>query len=97
MSGEKNTGINDSSKIYLKSDYKVHLGMSDRCADHCVAHALSDSRNVEYCEQCQHGDEHDLIYERCQEIRTILEKVESKIIFFDTSLTENQRAQQHSC
>ena len=64
VSGEKNTGINDSSKIYLKSDYKVHLGMSDRCADHCVAHALSDSRNVEYCEQCQHGDEHDLIYER---------------------------------
>ena len=95
--GKRSTGINDSSKIYLESDYKAHLGMSDRCADHCVTHALSDSRNVEYCQQCQNGDEHDLIYERCQEIRTILEKVESKIMFSDTSLTENQRAQQHSC
>ena len=63
--------------------------MSDRCADHCVTHALSDSRNVEYYQQCQHGDEHDLICERYQEIRTILEKVESKIMFSNTSLTED--------
>ena len=87
----------DSSKIYLKSDYKAHLGMSDRCADHCATHVLSDSRSVEYCQQCQHGDEHDLICERCQEIRTILEKIESKIMFSDTSLTEDQRGQQHTC
>ena len=85
----------DSCKIYLKSDYKAHPGMSDRCADHCVTLALGDSRSVEYCQQCQHGDEHDLICERCQEIRTILQKVESKIMFSDTSLTEDQRAQQH--
>ena len=51
MSGEKKHGNQDSSKIYLKSDYKAHLGMNDRCADHCVTHALSDSRSVEYCQQ----------------------------------------------
>ena len=33
----------DLSKIYLKSDYKAHLGMSDRCADHFVVHALSSA------------------------------------------------------
>ena len=81
-----------ASKRYLKSDYKAHLAMSDRCADHCVTHALSDNRNAEYCQKCHH--EHDLRCERCQDIRTMLERIESKIMSTDTSLTDDQRAQQ---
>ncbi|KAK3108141.1 hypothetical protein FSP39_001889 [Pinctada imbricata] len=51
-------------RIYLKTDYKLHLSLSDRCADHCISYALSDSSQRGYLKACE-DHEHDQICERC--------------------------------
>ncbi|CAG2241369.1 unnamed protein product [Mytilus edulis] len=50
------------SKIYLKTDYKLHVQKNDRCADHCINWALSDTKEKEYAVDCHDCDHlHDLV------------------------------------
>ena len=66
-----------SSKRYLKTDFKVHLGMDDQCADHCAVHALSDIQEPAYHTKWDH--EHDLHRDRCQILSNVLSGVQEKI------------------
>ena len=62
-----------ASKNYLKTDYKVHITDESRCADHCRAHALSDSI-PEFQQKCFH--EHNEICDRCESLEGSLAEIE---------------------
>ena len=51
-----------ASRLYLKTDYKLHLSTSDQCADHCIPYALSDPMDPQLQNICDH--EHTLILQQ---------------------------------
>ena len=51
-------------KLYLKTDFRLHASLSDRCPDHCISFALSDSSNAALQSPCTHG--HDMLCDRCE-------------------------------
>ena len=65
----------NQGKRYLKTDYKVHCKEdSSPCADHCRVFALSDESDNTFKQECEHP--HDLKYESCEDLRTVLEEIE---------------------
>ena len=50
--GSKATWVKDAeqkikeAKIYLKTEFKSHVGRDETCADHCTAHALRDTSQL---------------------------------------------------
>ena len=65
-----------NAKSYIKTDYKLHVQHESQCADHCRAHALSDSM-PEFRQRCLH--DHDVICDRCEALKTSLAEIESAI------------------
>ena len=65
------------ARLYLKSDYKVHISRSSTVADHCCVYALNDSNNNHFTQQCDH--EHDESCIECQNIRSTLDRIENII------------------
>ncbi|CAC5397247.1 unnamed protein product [Mytilus coruscus] len=55
-----------SSKLYLKTEYKLHLERESRCPDHCINFALSDKTNRNLTSQCCNHD-HDMSCDRCND------------------------------
>lgn len=66
-----------SLKNYLKGDYKLHISESSECADHCIAFALSDPKNPEFSQPCQHS--HTKICENCNKIEELSVKFNEAI------------------
>ncbi|XP_062603565.1 uncharacterized protein LOC134265362 [Saccostrea cucullata] len=54
-----------SSKLYIKSEYKLHIQKENSCADH-LFYALSDGTNLNLCQSCTH--EHDVLCQRCNDL-----------------------------
>ncbi|CAF4116917.1 unnamed protein product [Didymodactylos carnosus] len=65
------------ARMYLKSDYKVHVGKSSTVADHCANYALSFSKDKDYEQQCDHSH-HDTCDE-CQNLATTFDRIGDKI------------------
>ncbi|CAF3765947.1 unnamed protein product [Adineta steineri] len=42
------------ARLYLKSDYKVHVSRSSGVADHCCVYALSDPEKKDFSHDCDH-------------------------------------------
>lgn len=53
-----------TSKVYLKTDFKLHVQIEDPCADHCIKYALSDGSSPHLQDQCQHSC-HSVVCDRC--------------------------------
>jgi hypothetical protein len=74
-------GVKDKLKVarrYLKIDFKSHIGKSDECGDHCMTYALSDEKNPdEFSSQCDHN--HNLVCERCDALRDVLNYIFTQI------------------
>uniref|UniRef100_A0AC34FZH4 C2H2-type domain-containing protein n=1 Tax=Panagrolaimus sp. ES5 TaxID=591445 RepID=A0AC34FZH4_9BILA len=69
---------------YLKTDYRIHIKLYSRCADHCITFALSDPNNKKYssikCSEIKHHEhEHDLKCERCLYFPEVIRKIQSKL------------------
>ena len=65
-------------KIYLKGDYKARCADDgSRVADHCRLLALSDPKNKDFQEKCNHG--HDKFCDNCENLKDVLTKSESII------------------
>ncbi|CAG2245178.1 unnamed protein product [Mytilus edulis] len=60
-------------KLYIKTDFKLHLGLEDQCADHCVQFALSDPNDSSLQAACAH--DHDMTCDRCQLLSVSLVKL----------------------
>ncbi|XP_061189168.1 uncharacterized protein LOC133197244 [Saccostrea echinata] len=58
-----------SAKLYLKTDYKLHLERESHCADHCLQWLLSDPMNASFQNPCNHI--HSLKCDRCQLLQII--------------------------
>ncbi|XP_064653010.1 uncharacterized protein LOC135503381 [Lineus longissimus] len=58
-----------SARMYLKTDYKLHISEASQCPDHCIVYALAESTSA-----CKH--DHDMSCERCKEIVFIFETIE---------------------
>lgn len=52
-----------ASKVYVKTDFKLHVQTQDPCPDHCLRFALSDVSNSHLKVNCQHN--HNLSCDRC--------------------------------
>lgn len=63
--------------VYLKTDYKLHLQRQDRCPDHCISFALSDPKDKDYSNECDHN--HDLECDRCNLLPEAVAILTSKI------------------
>lgn len=48
------------SRNHLKLDYKLHITRFSRIADHCANYALSDPKEKNWTEDCDH--QHDQLY-----------------------------------
>ncbi|CAG2239647.1 unnamed protein product [Mytilus edulis] len=79
------------SKIYLKTDYKLHVQKNDRCADHCINWALSDTKEKEYAVECDHL--HDLVCDRCNLLPDVLQMLIDRVN--NTSELTNEEKEEH--
>ena len=66
-----------NGKDYLKVDFKSHVAVADWCADHCSTYALSDPTDVKFASDCEH--DHDMICERCEDLREVLSDIQQHI------------------
>ncbi|KAI8515676.1 hypothetical protein Bbelb_064890 [Branchiostoma belcheri] len=76
-------------KRYLKTDYKTHVNVEDRCGDHCIAFALSEKGKETLAVKCNHS--HDIVCDRCAEIDNNLSEVQ-KMLENEGLLTEEQKS-----
>lgn len=77
------------AKRYLKTDFKTHVERESKSADHCVTHALSDTKNEAYQSSCLHS--HDDHCDRCEIIDDCFQKVESQLQRIE--MNEEERSQ----
>lgn len=56
-----------SSRLYLKTEYKLHVEKENRCPDHCINYALSDNTNQNLTTQCV-SHHHDMKCKRCSDL-----------------------------
>lgn len=54
-----------SSRIYIKTDFKLRLKQTDHCSDHCINHALSDPLDNQF-QQVRTDHQHDVECNRYQ-------------------------------
>ena len=66
-----------SSRNYLKTDYKVHISCQSTVPDHCSIFALSDVVNDHWKERCDHA--HDQKCYRCELLKLTLSKIRTFI------------------
>ena len=69
-----------SAKVYLKTDYKLHVTEESPCADHCQAYALS-SDEKDFQATCTH--QHNIICERCEDTKSVLKEISSVLATID--------------
>ena len=55
--------------------FYVHISESSQVAEHCRTFSLSDERNLEFKQACQH--EHDQLCTNCEQIHELLRGVNS--------------------
>ncbi|CAF0879942.1 unnamed protein product [Didymodactylos carnosus] len=72
-------------RMYLKTDYKVHVQKSSTMADHCINYALSQSNDTDYAKKCDHR--HDDVCVECNNLAVTLEKLRTMI---KSSVTDNE-------
>lgn len=66
------------ARSYLKSDYRIHVKLSSRSADHCATFSLSDPRDSHFAAPCiDHA--HDLVCPQCTNIDTVLRDIHQKL------------------
>ncbi|XP_068728060.1 uncharacterized protein [Montipora capricornis] len=65
------------SKLYLKSDFKVHVCSSSEIASHCSVFALSDSTSPDLQQQCSH--KHEECCEQCEILHSTLQNISSAV------------------
>ena len=68
-------------KRYFKTDFKVHIGKEENCADHCTTHSLSDPKTEHYKGTCNHN--HNIVCERCESLEHVLQEIK-----YELELTE---------
>ncbi|KAF1754581.1 hypothetical protein GCK72_021144 [Caenorhabditis remanei] len=71
------------AKLYLQTDFKLHLKFESKISDHCIQFALSDSGNSKYASGCQEGksshDHKENFCERCQSVRDIFDDLKKTV------------------
>ena len=67
--------LNQGEK-YLKTDYKVHYKEdSSPCRDHCRVFALSDEKNDDFKQECEHP--HSLQCDVCENLKSVVEEIQT--------------------
>jgi hypothetical protein len=67
-----------SSKIYLKTDFKLHLQDKDPCPDHCLSFALSDQSEKLLQNACGHA--HDMECDKCNTVTETIDCIRNLIL-----------------
>ena len=66
-----------SSKLYLKTEYKLNIQKESGCADHCLSYALSDESNSNLNQTCSH--EHQIQCEKCSNLNIAIMQLKELI------------------
>ena len=64
-------------KRYFKMDYKTHTSREEHCADHCTTYVLSNPKNKELTNTCNH--KHDVECKRCESLEYRFQEIKEKI------------------
>ncbi|CAC5382469.1 unnamed protein product [Mytilus coruscus] len=83
-----------SSKLYLKTEYKLHLERESRCPDHCINFALSDKTNRNLTSQCCNHD-HDMSCDRCNDFDEAISMLRSFVLGNGDLSIEKQQELEH--
>uniref|UniRef100_A0A914PXG5 C2H2-type domain-containing protein n=1 Tax=Panagrolaimus davidi TaxID=227884 RepID=A0A914PXG5_9BILA len=72
------------TKLYLRTDYRLHIAEKSQVAEHCMNHALSDSHNCEFrSSSCQTDTDfphtHNAKCDRCLVFPQTMKKIYEKI------------------
>ena len=73
------------ARLYLKSDYKVHVARFSSVADHCCVYALSDQKKKDFAYECNH--DHKEICSECSNVTSTLDEIECLL---ETSETDDE-------
>ncbi|VDI74407.1 Hypothetical predicted protein, partial [Mytilus galloprovincialis] len=81
-------------KLYLKTEYKFHVTMSNSCQTHCIKYALSNPGNVLLQEKCDHQHQNDcskclLLTNARSQLEDEIQKIqcnETRVEFLDSTL-----------
>lgn len=76
-----------NSRLYLKTEYKLHIKREDECAFHCLQYSLSDPKVGALSVRCEHL--HQKECERCLLLGDIVEEVRLAIL---SSCPDDQEA-----
>lgn len=79
FSSERNRLLEDlkRARLYLKTDYKVHVSRASNIADHCCIYALSDPKKNDFSQECDH--DHEETCHECSNITSTLDEIEHLI------------------
>jgi len=64
------------ARQYFKTDYKLHVTITDQCPDHCRTYALSDPK-AEFQTKCSH--DHSITCDRCEMIEETLSMITTTV------------------
>lgn len=74
------------SKQYLRTDFKIHLSMESEVPDHCIPHALSDTKDPAFAKKCKHT--HNMVCESCEQLKEMMKSFEK--IFLTATVDEKE-------
>ena len=70
----------EDSRLYLSTDYRIHVKDCSRVAEHCLNYSLSDEKHPEFCglpcdELLQDSHSHDMKCDRCALFPEVMEDI----------------------
>ena len=80
-----------NSKLYLKTDFKLHLHHSAECDTHCISYALNESSDSHIKYSCDHMHNPILVFDRCNLSSQLIETL--KRIVSKSNLEEEEKAE----
>jgi hypothetical protein len=73
------------AKQYLKTDYRIHLKVDSKVADHCFKYALSDEKDMYLKQLCDtewnfHQHKHNFLCSRCELVKQSLGDMRNLVV-----------------
>jgi hypothetical protein len=66
------------SRLYMRTDYKLHTKAASKIPDHCATYGLSDPKDRNYqadCTTLQQPHQHDMRCPRCETAKKVLQEI----------------------
>uniref|UniRef100_A0A914XRL7 Uncharacterized protein n=1 Tax=Plectus sambesii TaxID=2011161 RepID=A0A914XRL7_9BILA len=84
------------SHQYLEGDYKLHVNLTSRVADHCITYALSDPADEKFASPSEVAGQagshpHDTVCDRCEQLKSVLGDIRDHVLEYPLPENEKER------